>query len=137
MSDLHARTVEYLRRLGHSDRAISSYPKETRLLHDIGLYGDSAVEELQILANEFGVDFSKFDFDKHFPSELSNDALFINTYKLARFHRSFEIMYRLFRLDRRFEVVRAKYKPITLGMIQGAIAEGKMVTASGSPPWMK
>jgi hypothetical protein len=66
-NELAPRTIAYLKRIGYSDRDISSYSRDTRLLQDIGLYGDSAIQELQILAKEFGVDFSGFDFDKHFP----------------------------------------------------------------------
>jgi hypothetical protein len=132
-NELDPKTVAYLKRMGHSDRVISSFSKETRLLHDIGLCGDSAIEDLQILAKEFGVDFSGFDFDKHFPSELSSDAALLNAYRLSRLHRFLEFMSRPFRLDRRFEALKEKYKPITLGMIQDAIAKGKMVIDSEDP----
>jgi|ERR1043165_2354881 len=116
-NDLDAKTVEWMRRCGHSDKAISSYSKETELFHDLGILGDTAVEQLQVLRNEFGVDFTEFNIDQHFPTELSPDAVL-------------ETMYRLFRLSRCLNSITAKYKPITLGMIQDAITQGKMVTNS-------
>ena len=86
-------------------------------MHDLDLLGDTAVENLQVLANEFAVDFSGFNLDRHFPTELSHDAFMLT-------------MYRLFRLKRRVDSVTAKYKPLTIGMIQDAIDKGKMVTSS-------
>jgi Protein of unknown function (DUF1493) len=116
-NDLDQRTVDYLRRCGHSDRAIASYSKETRLFHDLDLLGDTAFENLQVLSKDFGVDFTGFDFYQHFPTELALDALLVG-------------FYRQFRLNRCVDSLMSKYKPITIGMIQDAIAKGKMVTPS-------
>ncbi len=42
---------------------------ETRIFHDLFLYGDDADEFLVEYKNRYSVDFSKFDFNMYFPSE--------------------------------------------------------------------
>src|SRR5262245_9354472 len=49
--------------------ARSSLRPETRLLHDLGVYGDDVDELLQALSERFGVDFSEFRFDRYFYGE--------------------------------------------------------------------
>lgn len=39
---------------------------DSRLVHDLGLYGDDAEELIRELAEEFGLPFSCFDFGKYF-----------------------------------------------------------------------
>jgi hypothetical protein len=39
---------------------------ETRLLHDLGLYGDDAEEVLSEIEKEFHVDYGGFQFDRYF-----------------------------------------------------------------------
>lgn len=51
-----------------SDREIRSASLDTRLYHDLGLYGDSAwsfVEEFETV-----IDMTEFNFDHYFPSEF-------------------------------------------------------------------
>jgi hypothetical protein len=60
----------YLRELGYSERRIASMSMNTRLFHDLGIYGDSAIEDTQLLLEKFGVDLSGFDFAKYFPPEF-------------------------------------------------------------------
>ena len=42
----------------------------TRLLHDLGIDGDDAVEILTDFSKRFGVDLSSLPFQRHFGSEL-------------------------------------------------------------------
>ena len=45
---------------------------ETRLLHDLGIDGDDAVELLERYGKEFGVDLATFKFDEYFGTEGCN-----------------------------------------------------------------
>jgi len=42
---------------------------DTRLLYDLGMDGTDAVEFMEALSKEFGVDMSEFEFNKHFGPE--------------------------------------------------------------------
>ncbi len=42
---------------------------DTRLLDDLGMDGDDAVEFMEAFSKEFDVDMSEFEFDKHFGPE--------------------------------------------------------------------
>lgn len=44
---------------------------ESRILHDLGISGDDAVELLTAFAREFNVNLSEFPFDQYFPDEAS------------------------------------------------------------------
>jgi hypothetical protein len=46
-----------------------------RLFHDLHVYGDDADELLMAIKDEFGVDFSGFEFSDYFTSE-PNDSVF-------------------------------------------------------------
>jgi hypothetical protein len=74
------------------------------LVHDLRVDGDGLLDDLQILQERFQVDMSNFRFDRYSPSEVSVDTL------LA-----------LFPLMRRLRY--AKYRPITLDLIERSIAE--------------
>ena len=47
-----------------------SVTASTRLLHDLGIDGDDAIEILTDFGKRFGVDFSSFSFERYFGSEL-------------------------------------------------------------------
>jgi|GEM_PF-5357422 len=53
----------------HSGR--KSVQLSDRILHDLGMWGDDIGEIFDAIAAEYVMDFSNFDFDKHFPAEAS------------------------------------------------------------------
>lgn len=83
---------------------------ETRLHHDLRLYGDEALDYLEVLAKEFKVDLSGFDFDRYFPREFPGDSF------LER--ELFSICRWLYKLKR-----KRGYEPITLAMVDEAITK--------------
>ena len=60
----------YLRALGYSDPQIAEMNTNTRLFHDLGLYGDAAEDAMWLLQRRFGVDLSELDINKYFPPEF-------------------------------------------------------------------
>jgi hypothetical protein len=70
-----ALTRAYLTRVGYTTQKIDSWNSRTRLLQDVGITGDNAWDEIQIMHREFGVDLTGFFVDDYFPSELSTAAL--------------------------------------------------------------
>lgn len=65
MEDLPERLTSRLRKfVGNAN--ISG---QTRIYHDLGIGGDDAWELLDDVREEFGVDFSNFNFSKYFPDE--------------------------------------------------------------------
>lgn len=111
MNPLGPRTTQYLKRCGYSDAQIARFNGETRLFHDVGLFGDSAADELDILAKEYDVDFSKFHFQKYFPVEFGWDPFvltFLRTTSLAG-------------------RIRNRYPPVTFDMIEEVIAQKKWI----------
>jgi hypothetical protein len=60
---------------------------------------------------EFGVDFAAFNFEKHFPSELSWDAFLITVLGWTSFGRR----------------IMDKYRPVTFQMIEAVLVAKKWV----------
>ncbi len=58
---------------GYSESARSKCTLDTRLYHDLRMYGDEAHYCLKTLSERFGVDLSGFDFDEYFPPEWPGD----------------------------------------------------------------
>lgn len=67
---------EYLRNCGVSKGKISECHSDTRLYHDLGIYGDVAEACVEVLIRDYGVDMSGFDFDEFFPQEFSGENSF-------------------------------------------------------------
>ncbi|MFC4158998.1 hypothetical protein [Chitinimonas lacunae] len=107
----------YLKALGYDDSIIETWTEGTRLLHDLGICGDSIVEDLEVLHRKFGVDLTSFNVWAHFPSELSMDALLALLLPIERYLRGAAIV-------RRFDKI---YPPVSLRMIEDAIANGRLV----------
>lgn len=99
----------YLRSLGYSERQIGKMTMNTRLYHDLGEYGDSAIEDMQHLADKFGVDLSSFEFARYFPPE------FVGRNRLEKILISW--------LPFASTIIRSRssYRPLTLGMIDQSI----------------
>ncbi len=76
---------------------------EARLLHDLYVYGDDAVDFLNYLQQEFGVDISRFDFQRYFPTEGGFNFIIYFKKKLEQ-----------------------RYKPLTIQTILDAIDNGEL-----------
>jgi hypothetical protein len=70
-NELSIELREYLKRCGLSRRKIAQCSRETRMYHDLGLYGDIAEAYMEELVDHYHVDLSGFEFDKFFPPEFA------------------------------------------------------------------
>ncbi len=113
----------YLNELGYSEQRLATMNKSTRLYHDLGLYGDNAIDDMSFLQTKFGVDLSEFDFDSYFPPEFEGRNG-IEAFLLSLIPFSGLMMRR-----------RRTYLPITLEMIDQSIRAGRWteVLPIGSP----
>jgi len=98
-------TRAYLERLGYSARKIDGWSGQTRLLQDIGLTGDNAWDEFQILHRQFGVDLRGFSIDTYFPPELSTEAFILSFLPRSRWAAH----------------IRRRYPEITLSMVEDVL----------------
>ncbi|WP_195764095.1 DUF1493 family protein [Pseudoduganella rivuli] len=64
----------WLRKCGLSNRLLNQCQLQTRLYHDLGLYGDIAETYMDELAESHGVDLSDFVFERYFPSEFPGNT---------------------------------------------------------------
>lgn len=80
-----------------------SFTRDTRLYEDLNIYGDDAFEFMVSFGKKFNVDLSGFDFNKYFKSE------------------GFDLFGGFFNPVGYFK------KPITLGDLEQAVINGKMV----------
>jgi hypothetical protein len=103
--------IHHLQRCGYKSVDLENWSGETRLFQDIGLYGDNAADDLELLRREFAIDFEGFPFSKYFPNDFSFSW---QTFVLNFFWRS-----------RWAEEVRGRYPPLTLEMLDVAIREKK------------
>jgi hypothetical protein len=76
-SDLSVELREYLKRCGLSERKIARCNGQTRMYHDLGLYGDIAEACMEELSRHYQVDLSGFEFDKFFPPEFAGKNGFL------------------------------------------------------------
>lgn len=100
----------YLKELGYSEQEMTGMTMNTRLFHDLGLYGDTAEEEIWLLQKKFDVDLSDFNFARYFPPEFEGKN------KLEAF-----ILYIAGSRGARLTKSRERCEPLTLGMINHAI----------------
>jgi tetratricopeptide (TPR) repeat protein len=77
----------------------------------VGVYGDSAIEDMQVLAEKFGVNLSNFDFDRYFPPQFEGR----NRFEMVLIN-SLPFVSKIVR-DRR------EYLPVTLAMIDQSLRE--------------
>jgi hypothetical protein len=103
----------YLNALGYSERKIACWTMETRLYHDLGRYGDSAIEDMEFLAARFSVDMSNFVFDYYFPPEFEGR----NRIEAVLFN-SIPFLHRKLR-------GRREYRPLAMRMIDEAMKVGR------------
>lgn len=93
---------DFLKRAGYSNSRIDTMCPETRLLQDLRLAGDNLLDTLELLRDQFGVDFSDFDWSKYTPSE-------------AQYR--FNVLGRLIGAQKKLE----SFEPITLSMVARAL----------------
>jgi hypothetical protein len=107
------RVFSYLVELGYSEHQIDAMGFDTKLYHDLGIYGDSAREDMQRLSDKFGVDLADFDFARYFPPEFEGG------------NRLEIILISYVPFASRFMRRRKSYLPLTLGMIEQSILAKK------------
>lgn len=100
--------IRYLKNLGHKSSEIDIFTRDTRLYHDLGLYGDEAEDYLEDLHKNYNVDFSTFNFLEYFPPE----------WPIADNQWQF-ILYLFWHP----KINPDDYKPFTLGMLEQAMIE--------------
>jgi hypothetical protein len=103
----------YLAKCGLAKQVINKCTLETRLYHDLGIYGDIAEAFMEVLADSYKVDLANFAFYKYFPAEFDGNSW------LARFLTTYIPWGK--RLYQKSHV----YAPLTLKMLLGAISNGK------------
>ncbi|PRG39075.1 hypothetical protein C6T68_09900 [Burkholderia multivorans] len=112
-NDLSPELREYLKQCGFSKRVITKCTLDTRLYHDLEVYGDVAEGCITVLCEQYHVDISGFEFDKYFPPEFVGENPFIRTLLWAVPFLGWTV--------RR----RGKYSALTMRMIDNAIRTGR------------
>lgn len=64
--NMEARLLDLIKEYGTIDSPIK---ENTRIYHDLNIYGDDAIEFLQKYAETFGVDVLELKFNDYFPTE--------------------------------------------------------------------
>lgn len=96
---------------GERRRRVSSAVLESRLFHDLGMYGDIAEAYLEFLREQYEVSTDNFHFDDYFPQE------FIGKNWLER------ILFWIWPVDRK-KFNASLFLPLTLRDVATAIEEG-------------
>jgi hypothetical protein len=102
-------TKTWLEKLHIKEDVINTWNGDTALLQDLGWGGDDAIDNLNVMRDEFGVDFSKFDDFKYFESELSFKLLVITLFRNSSLARR----------------ISSSYPRITMDMLETALSEKK------------
>lgn len=63
------RVFEFLDHCGVPPRKLDGCSSDTRMFHDLGIYGDIATSCMDALVQEYEVDLDGFQFDDYFPPE--------------------------------------------------------------------
>lgn len=109
MEKLSSDLVEYLELCGMPRRVVARCKSETRMYHDLGIYGDIAEAYIDVLGSKYSVDLAGFEFDKFFPPEVLGRSLLANVF--------FSFVPFSGQIVRR----RGQWLPLTLGRIDSAI----------------
>ncbi len=112
--DMPVELKAYLAKCGVAKRIINRCTLETRLYHDLGIYGDIAEAFMEVLADSYKVDVEDFSFYKYFPAEFDGNSW------LARFLTTY------IPWGKRVYRSRHVYAPLTLKMVLEAIRSGKL-----------
>ena len=120
--------ISFLKKARFSAKEITLLTYDTRLLHDLHLFGDTAEDVLEVLQREFNVDMSPFQFNKYFPAEFSKDVEYIDKLNILLFFKLNVIASKYFVIIKeKVDEIYRNYPPITLGMIEMSIMEKKWV----------
>jgi hypothetical protein len=106
----------YLQFCGVREKKIATCNMGTRLYHDLGIYGEEAEDDLEVLTKEYQVDLSGFVFERYFPYEWPQGHSKIESFFLG-------LLPGIERLYRK----PTTFLPITLAMIARAIDAKKWV----------
>jgi hypothetical protein len=111
--ELNDRLFQYLRACGLSKRKVETLTPDTRLYHDLKVYGEEAAAYMETLQDDFGVDMEGFEFGRYFPEEFPGDT------------RATAILLTFLPPSLRTRYThRAKdYKPLTLAMLETALRD--------------
>ncbi len=60
----------YLLKLDYSEADIARMSMNTRMFHDLGVYGDTSEDLMWVLKQKFAVDLSRLRLDRYFPPEF-------------------------------------------------------------------
>lgn len=105
--------ISYLRQCGLSSARADACNFETRLYHDLGVYGDEAQGYVDELKNGNNVDMSKFVFDDYFPQEIPATTIWG------------ALICQLFPSRAKLLRDRLAYAPLPLRLIDQAIRRGQ------------
>ncbi|MDR4517580.1 MAG: DUF1493 family protein [Nitrosomonas sp.] len=105
----------YLGRCGLSVKEIECCTHETRMYHDLGIYGDIAETCMSVLEDYYHVDLSDFEFEKFFPPEFIGKNMFTRSFLWF-----FPFMGNTIRKH-------GKYLPLTLRMIEAALKHNRLI----------
>lgn len=71
---------EYLKHCGLSKKKIAQCTPDTRMYHDLDIYGDIAEAYIEVLIDKYHVDMTGFDFYTFFPPETFATNIFTGIY---------------------------------------------------------
>lgn len=117
MAKLSKELVQYLTLCGYSESQINGYTLNTKLYHELGVYGDEALEYISNLEGAFGVDLSSFVFEEYFPDEFPGKT------------KGQKVLYWFFPWLSRNTQTSKVYKPVTLNMVEQSILNKKWLEA--------
>ena len=112
-NELSIELREYLKRCGLSESKISQCCISTRMYHDLGIYGDIADANMEILAEHYLVDLSGFEFEKFFPSEFAGKSTLT------------QLILRIVPFAEKIVREKVEYLPLTLEIIERAMRTKK------------
>ncbi|EAA9518811.1 DUF1493 family protein [Salmonella enterica] len=116
----------FLEKARFSEKEMAFLTYDTRLFHDLHLFGDTAEDVLEILQREFNVDMSPFQFNKYFPAEFSKDVKYIDKLNTLLFFKLDILASKYFTsIKKKVDEIYGNYHPLTLGMIEMSIMEKK------------
>lgn len=118
-NDLSDEVKGYLTYCGLSKNKIRNAKKDTRLYHDLGIYGDVAELYVESLIDKYEVDMSSFDFEKYFPLEFIGETAFQ------------KVMYWAIPFLGLKARKTQKFKPLTLSMIEKTIETKQWIDGGG------
>ncbi|HAT2607830.1 TPA: DUF1493 family protein [Kluyvera intermedia] len=116
--------IDFLKKARFTEKEIALLTYDTRLFHDLELFGDTAEDILEILPREFYVDMSSFQFNTYFPDEFSKNVKCIDRLNTLLFFKLNTIAREYFiSTKKKVDEIYGNYHPITLRMIEISIME--------------